>query len=134
MHWKGENVTLRIFAIFLIPFAVFAFGCQGEEKKTDTKVYEPPKLRSAADRGSGAKRPVSTDVRVSIKMTKDAVEKIQGKPDRVDVISYQGTREEIEDWRYLTLQNGCRLVQFTNGHVTMLRNCVGLSNIAPKEE
>lgn len=127
-------MNLRILAIFLIPVAVLSFGCQGEEKKTDIKVYEPPKLRSTEERGSGAKRPVSTKVRVSLKMAKDAVEEIQGKPDRVDVISYQGTHEVIEDWRYLTLKNGCRLVQFTNGRVTMLRNCVGLSNIAPKEE
>ena len=125
-------MTRRIVALLVLSLALPAWGCQQKEKKVNTPVYEPPKLRSAAERAASARRAVGADVRVALRMTKKEVEQIQGKPERVDVISYPGSTRVLEDWRYPSLGNGCRLVQFTNGRVTMLRDCVGRSNTSPK--
>jgi hypothetical protein len=125
-------LTRRIVALLVLLLALPLWGCQHKEKKADGPVYEPPKLRSAAEREASSRRAGDADVRVALGMTKKDVEEIQGKPDRVDVISYPGSTRVLEDWRYPSLGNGCRLVQFTNGKVTMLRNCVGRSNTSPK--
>lgn len=125
-------MTRRIVAALVLSLALLAWGCQQKEKKAGTPVYEPPKLRSAAEREVSSRRAAVADVRVALRMTKEDVEEIQGKPERVDVISYPDSTRVLEDWRYPSLENGCRLVQFTNGRVTMLRNCVGRSNTSPK--
>ena len=123
---------IRILAIALVATAFMALGCQESEKKEPAKVYEPPKLRSEAERSKQTVRKARTDVRVSLRMSKEEVEEIQGKPERVDVISYPGTREVVEDWRYPAIENGCRMVLFTNGKVTLLRDCVGAANTNPE--
>ena len=64
-------------------------------------------------------------------MTKEAVMEIQGDPESLDVIEYAGTREVVEQWRYPTIKTGCRRVQFTNGKVSLLRDCVGATNTKP---
>jgi hypothetical protein len=108
-----------------------AAGCSHEEKKTGTQTYEPPKLRSKAERqvSMAATATQNTDRRPTLGMRMSEVETIQGKPDRVDVMGYPGSDETIEQWRYDALQNGCRTVVFTNKRVSLLRECVGASNV-----
>lgn len=122
-------------AVVLVSMGILALGCQEEEKKIPAKVYEPPKLRSEAERSATARTPVKDmDVRVTLKMTKDDVEEIQGKPESVDVVEYAGSREVVEKWQYPSVKNGCRQILFTDGKVTLLRNCVGRTNTKPKVE
>jgi hypothetical protein len=121
-------------AAVLLSLSLLAWGCKHEEKTEVKQTYEPPKLRKASERSASSKRVRGGDERVAIKMTKEEVKEIQGKPERVDVISYPGSTRVLEDWRYSSIQNGCRLVQFTNGKVTMLRGCVGMSNTTPKSD
>lgn len=132
---KGEILARRIMAVVLVSMGILALGCQEEEKKIPAKVYEPPKLRSEAERSATARTPVKDmDVRVTLKMTKDDVEEIQGKPESVDVVEYAGSREVVEKWQYPSVKNGCRQILFTDGKVTLLRNCVGRTNTKPKVE
>ncbi len=91
------------------------------------------KLRSEAERKTTRSGPMQNpDVRITLKMTKEEVIAIQGDPESLDVIEYTGTREVVEQWRYTSLKTGCRRVQFTNGKVTLLRDCVGRTNTKPK--
>jgi hypothetical protein len=102
MDWKGEILTRRIVSALVLSVALLAWGCQQKEKKADKPVFEPPKLRSAAEREASSRRTVATDVRVALRMTKEDVEEIQGKPERVDVISYPDSTRVLErmaaDW------------------------------------
>ncbi|MFQ5458285.1 MAG: hypothetical protein ACE5FC_07535 [Myxococcota bacterium] len=123
----------RILAVFLIALGTLAWGCKGDEKTTPAKVYEPPKLRSEADRKAARTGPMQNqEVRITLKMTKEEVEEIQGQPESLDVIEYTGSREVVEQWRYPSLRTGCRRVHFTNGKVSLLRDCVGATNTKPK--
>ena len=132
---KGDILARRMLAVALMSMGILAWGCQGEEKKGPAKVYEPPKLRSEADRSATARTPVKdVDVRVTLKMTTDEVEEIQGTPKSVDVIEYSGSRDVIQKWQYPSIKIGCRQILFTNGKVTLLRNCVGRTNTKPKAE
>jgi len=117
-------------AATLLALLAAAVGCSHEKKKTDTQALEPPKLRSAAERGTSAAQARPADSRPTLGMRMSEVETIQGKPDRVDVMTYPGTGETLEEWRWLSLDNGCRTVVFTNKRVTLLRECVGASNTA----
>ena len=117
----------RVAAAFLALLAAAA-GCSHEEKKTATPGLEPPKLRSAAERKVTATQALTAEQRAALGMRMSEVEAIQGKPDRVDVMAYPGTGETLEEWRWLSLDNGCRTVVFTNKRVTLLRECVGTSN------
>ncbi len=122
----------RILAVALIGLGAFVLSCQEGEKKAPAQVYEPPKLRSEAERSTKQVKKVRIDVRVTLRMTKEQVEEVQGKPERVDVISYPGSQQVVEDWRYPAIENGCRKVLFTDGRVTLLRECVGAANTNPE--
>jgi hypothetical protein len=124
-------LTRKTLATLLAGLVLTAVGCSHEEKKVPTQTYEPPKLRSAAERSASAEQRKKTDERVALRMSPSQVLAIQGKPGRVDVYSYPGSSEVLEEWRYPEIKNGCGLVQFTNARVTMLRECVGPSNTTP---
>ncbi len=124
-------MTRNALAVLLASAVLIAAGCSHEEKKVPTPTYEPPKLRSAAERAASAQQGTKSEERVALRMSPSQVAAIQGKPERVDVLSYPGSSEVLEEWRYPGIENGCALVQFTNGRVTMLRECIGPSNTTP---
>ena len=122
-------MTRRTLAVFLAGVALLVGGCSHEEKNAPIQTYEPPKLRSDAQRSTQDTK--NSGARVTLRMTPSQVQSIQGKPERVDVLSYPGSTEVLEEWRYPGIANGCGLVQFTNAKVSMLRECVGPSNTTP---
>jgi hypothetical protein len=124
-------LTRKILAILLAGVILSVAGCSHEEKKAPTQTYEPLKLRSPAERAASAEHRKKAQERVALRMSPSQVLAIQGKPGRVDVYSYPGSSEVLEEWRYPEIENGCGLVQFTNARVTMLRECVGPSNTTP---
>jgi hypothetical protein len=122
---RGARVAATLLALLAA-----AVGCSHEKKKTDAQALEPPKLRSAAERQTSTAQARPADSRPTLGMRMSEVETIQGKPDRVDVMTYPGPGETLEEWRWLSLDNGCRTVVFTNKRATLLRECVGASNTA----
>ena len=119
---SGPAVAAALLSLILLA------GCKHEEKKTDTKTYAAPQLRSESQRSAAGARvqgAQATGGRPALRMGKSQVEGLLGKPDVVNIYSYPGESETIEEWRYSEFDNGCRLVQFTNGKVSMLRDCVG---------
>lgn len=122
---SGLNTRLAIACLAMLAASA---GCKHEEKKTATPGLEPPKLRSAAERGASATQAQTMERRPTLGMKMSEVETIQGKPDRVDVMNYPGTGESLEEWRWSNIENGCRTIVFTNKRATLLRECVGAGN------
>jgi outer membrane murein-binding lipoprotein Lpp len=118
---SGPAVAAVLLSLILLA------GCKQEEKKTDTKTYAAPQLRSESQRSAAGARGQgmqATGGRPALRMGKSQVEGLLGKPDVVNIYTYPGESETIEEWRYAEFEKGCRLVQFTNGKVSMLRDCV----------